>query len=366
MEPIAAGSTNRQRSVLPVPARHRPGRLFTWLIATVLALIVAAGGVIGAHADSDDDENAIQEPSRVTVRGGIVEVTLDAKAENNIGLVTAHPSPQPALKLVEAYGSVLDSAPLAALASEYSIATAQLRSAKAKLSVSKASYDRAKALYGLHQSSDAQLQAAQGTFEIDQAATAAAEASISKIITAAEQGWGSVLATGIEDNSDLVKSISGRRTFLVKAAFPPNSAPSTPPQRTVATSAGDMEATLKYISLATSSDPQIQGLTYLYSTKASPAIVPGLNLIVAAQVPTVSTDTTSVPSAAVVWLAGQAFVYVQTASHIFTQHEVSVSSTPRPGQYLVRGLSTGMNIVVIGAQMLLSEQFRAQNAHSGD
>jgi hypothetical protein len=67
-----------------------------------------------------------------------------------------------------------------------------------------------------------------------------------------------------------------------------------------------------------------------------------------------------IPEAAVVWLQGKAWVYQRTDPNTFVRHEIAPDHAGPDGGYVVTGLPSDAQIVVRGAQMLLSEEFRAQ------
>ena len=67
-----------------------------------------------------------------------------------------------------------------------------------------------------------------------------------------------------------------------------------------------------------------------------------------------------VPEAALVWQQGKAWIYLRTGATSFERREI-VPERPAPdGGYIVTHLPADAQIVVRGAQMLLSEEYRAQ------
>jgi acyl dehydratase len=61
----------------------------------------------------------------------------------------------------------------------------------------------------------------------------------------------------------------------------------------------------------------------------------------------------------VVRQSGKAWVYVQTADDLFARREV-VLEEPTAEGWFTRSLAGGNRIVTIGAQTLLSEEFKSQ------
>jgi hypothetical protein len=71
-------------------------------------------------------------------------------------------------------------------------------------------------------------------------------------------------------------------------------------------------------------------------------------------------DGVVVPGPAIVWWQGRAWIYVRAGPSTFARRVVATDYPLPEGGYLVRTLTNGTEVVVQGAQMLLSEEFRAQ------
>ncbi|MGE5174109.1 MAG: hypothetical protein ACM3MD_09810 [Betaproteobacteria bacterium] len=67
-----------------------------------------------------------------------------------------------------------------------------------------------------------------------------------------------------------------------------------------------------------------------------------------------------VPDSAVVWLDGKAWAYVQKGREPFFRQEVSTNHPVGEGWLVTKHFSAGDRVVVQGAQLLLSEEFRSQ------
>lgn len=345
-----------------------------WIFAVAASLAVVVAGVVLVHgivvspsrADADDADSAAPPPSRVAVKDGVVSLTLDAPAQQNGGIRTAALAERSVRGAVTAYGTILDAAPLTALNNRYLDAKAALRMAEAKLAVSRAAYERAQALYKDRQSiSQAQMQSAGGAFEVDEATEAAAQSRLATVVASAQQSWGPVLGQALLAGAPLVDDLIRRRAYLVKVTLSPGAALAQAPETASAILGGGQRVPLNYVSPATATDPQIQGMTYFYRAPAADGVLPGLNVVASLPVAPAA-DGVVVPESAVVWLQGKAWLYVRTGADTFTRRPIAPDRPGPDGGYVVTSLSPGTRVVVVGAQMLLSEEFRAQLGRGGD
>ncbi len=342
-----------------------PGRL---LAAILLLLAIGGGLALVAHAyvgqtkadDSDEDESIANPPTRVTMKNGMAVLTLSPADVQNAGIECAPLKPTPGEEAVLGYATVLDPTPLAELNSQYADADAQVKSATAKLLISQAALQRAQVLYKDQQNiSAAQLQSAQSNSDTDQALLAAARARLASLAETARQAWGDVLGAALADHAPLVGDLIARRDYVLKVTLPPDVVINAPPETAIATLYGRIRVPLRYVSLATAVNPKLQGVSYLYVAAARDELLPGLNLDVSMAVKSARPGLV-VPNSSVIWLEGQAWIYVRSDANTFIRREISPNRPAADDGYIVTDLPAGTEVVVRGAQMLLSEEFRAQ------
>ncbi len=340
-----------------------------FVVAILLLLAIGAGFALISHAyvgqtkadDSDDDESVANPPTRVTTKNGTIILTLSQADVQNAGIECAAVKPAPAAETVFGYATVLDPTPLAALNSQYADADTLMKSATAKTLISQAALQRAQVLYKDQQNiSVAQLQNAQSNYDADQAALAAARARLSSIAGTTRQAWGDVLGTALAARAPLVGDLIARRDYLLKVTLPPDVVIDAPPQTAVAKLYGSIDVPLRYVSLATATNPKLQGVSYFYMAAARDELLPGLNLDVSMAAKTAVRTGSVVPNSAVIWLEGQAWVYVRSDTKTFVRRQISPDRPAADDGYIVTDLPPGAEVVVHGAQMLLSEEFRAQ------
>jgi hypothetical protein len=333
--------------------------LALWVVGAVIAVLAVWGFIEGRKelARELERERPVAAPSRVVSQPEGTAVVLDAATQKRADIAVAAVAQTIQPREVEALASVLSPQELIDLRNNYVSAKAQLDKARAALDASSREYERLKALHNDDRNiSDKTLQAAEASWRGDEAAERAAQAGIDAIARSAQQKWGRVLASAVADNSPLFQHLSERREVLLRVAAPSGTRLPHPPAMVRITAGGGTFRMARLISPSPQVDPRIQGPTFFYAAPAEDLLV-GTTL--AARLPIGPQEAGAVvPAAAVVWWQGKAWVYFQSAPDRFVRREL-VGAVPVAEGWLVPGLSPAQ-IVVRGAQTLLSEELRAQ------
>jgi hypothetical protein len=341
-------------------------RLIRTLIATAIAVGIGAlmiWGYVEGRGEAEREverERPIKEPLRISTNNGMPVVTLDNQTQRNSGIESTRLESTPFQQQVRAYGMVLDLARLTDLSNNYANAKAQLQTAHAKLVASKAAFERAQTLYkGQAAVSLAQLQTAEAAFSVDEAAVAAAESHVRTLSATAYQEWGAALAKSLIDGSPLITRLIERQDFLLQVTLPPGvSIPAVPETGAIQTGQNAREE-ITFISPATRTDPRIQGASFFYVTPAKSDVLPGMNVL--SFLPSgKAVDGVTIPASAIVWWQDKAWVYRRIDPERFARTEIATDLPTTGGSYIVAALPNGAEVVTRGAQLLLSEEFRAQ------
>jgi hypothetical protein len=112
-------------------------------------------------------------------------------------------------------------------------------------------------------------------------------------------------------------------------------------------------------------DPRIQGRSFLYVAHARPGLTPGVNLLAHLSIGNPMKGQI-VPTSAVVWSEGKAWVYQQTAADRFARRAVPTDIPLERGFFVAEGFSPGDKLVVQGAQALLSEELLLHGQGGGE
>jgi hypothetical protein len=113
------------------------------------------------------------------------------------------------------------------------------------------------------------------------------------------------------------------------------------------------------VSPATRTDARIQGVSFFYLAPAESGVLPGMNVL-AFLSSGGGADGVAIPAEALVWWQDRPWVYRRTGPETFVRTGIATGQPTPGGGYIDRDLGNEAEIVTRGAQLLLSEEFRAQ------
>ncbi len=355
---------------MTIPPRARPHRtrLIVAIVAAGLLGLLVWGFVEGRREQAVERarEQPVRAPSRVSEDHGEVVVTLDAATQARSAIRTAPLAPTKQRAELRGFATVLDLQPLGADRVAYAQARSELAQAQAALAVSSRELERTRILNRDDKNlSDKALDAAQASQRADRARAQAADMSAHLLADAARQRWGPVMAGWFATDGAPLQRLLSLQDVLLRVALPAG-ATSMPFPETVRIAVGpDDFVTAHLVSVAPQVDPQLQGATALYRTAAVDGLQPGRSVDLWLPRGDGTRSGAVVPQAAVVWWQGRAWAYLQQNPTRFVRREID-TGTPVAGGYFVSDPQVaGRHGVVVGAQLLLSEEFRAQ-IHVGE
>ncbi len=257
-----------------------------------------------------------------------------------------------------AYATVIDLQAFFSLRSQLLAAQASLDSLEAQANHSRAQYERSRLLFKDNRNvSEKSLQDAHVLLQTDHAKLRSAQATRSDLEATLRQTFGTVLArTAMTADSALFQRLLEGRTKVLRVTLPAGAHSSAPPQITVDGPSGPVSANL--LSVSPQADPTVQGIPYLYITESPLPI--GIRTI--GHIPETRTGApaTLIPDRAVVWYGGQPWVYLRTAPDQFARRYVPATDQTSQGFAVTGQFQTGDQVVVQGAQLLLSQELRPQ------
>jgi hypothetical protein len=341
-------------------------RTFSVAVCVLAAAVIwIAAGIGTAPSQADDDTPHSSQPSSAG-SGKLGSVTLTPDQQHQIGLQTAVLESAAHSEQIRAYGAVVDVARITDLTNSYANAQAQLQTARARFDVAKSAFERAQSLVRSAILAKRDAEAAEGTYLTDQAALVAAESQLKTLAATAQQEWGSVLGKGIVERSSQIVRLIERDQFLVQVTLPPGVVLAEPPRAALAQApTRNANIDLHFISPATRTDARIQGLSYFFVASGDSSLLPGMNTIV--YVPSgKSYEGVFLEDTAIVQWQGRSWVYLRVAPDTFKRHPINTDQPVSDDDYVVQDIPPGSEIVVRGAQVLLSEEAKSELRGSGD
>lgn len=340
------------------------------LVLTVVA-VVAAGLLIFAFiqgraefAKEQEREAPVKSPSRVSTVNRETVVSLDFATMDKSGIQVAAMTVETSTVEQRAFAAVLGVQDLADTRNAYATAKAQRDKAQASLDASRKDYQRLKQLHDDDRNvSDKAFQVGVAALATEQANLQAAQVALQGAQNGGVQRYGDVIAGWLASDAPILKRVLQQRDVLIQVTFPLAAANTTPPKTIRVQVADNVFVPATLVARSPRIDPRIQGVGYFYVASGN-ALVPGMNVPVF--LPTKSeANGVLVPQSALVWWQGKSWIYVQRSPGQFARVEV-LSDQPVANGFIVRqGLNANDQVVVTGAQLLLSEEFRSQ-IHVGE
>jgi hypothetical protein len=306
-------------------------------------------------------EQPVKAAAQVVSKGGENLVVLDAAAQKQSGIEVAALASAGHREEIRALGTVMDLRELVDLAGRYAAARADQAKAQAGLAASHAEYERLKRLHqDQHNISDKVFQGAEAAWRSDQAQALSAQLGLQALESMARQQWGPVLAQALFNASPEFERLVRQQEFLILVTLPADVKLSSAPAAVRVQSASSNLAPAVLLSASPRADPRIQGISFFYTASAPGAgFLPGMDVSVLLPVGS-EVRGVVVPGSAVVWWEGKAWTYVEKSPGKFVRREIPTGQPLEDGWFAARGFTAGDRVTVQGAELLLSEEFRAR------
>ena len=325
------------------------------------ALIYVSRDQLRLHDEEIDEQIETESTASVEDGRAIVRVDVQSQATSGIRVQPLQSAQYETALLV--YGSVVDIEPLLELRGRYLSAVGEGHALRAAVNAARTEYQRAKLLYEDDRNiSEQAMRDAESRFRVAQARFDAAHTTESVLRDSLRTAWGPVVsAWAMRTDSAPLKELLSRRSVLVQLVFPYELEQSAARPRLMLSPVTARGAPVegRFVSDAPHVSAALPGNTYFYA-------VAGSDLRVGARVVArVATDDTKlkgvvIPNQAVVWHAGKSWVYRKNDAETFARYEVTTSSQLGEGWFQNDSLEAGDEVVVSGAQLLLSEELKFQ------
>jgi hypothetical protein len=345
-------------------------RSFQILLAGVLALTLALVLGFGLRAlglgasDAGDevmDEQALSSAIRARNVNGEIHLVLPPETIAAAGLAVTPLTPTEYQERSAGLGTVIAPQLLADAQRGYLAAAAAVKQGGLASRAARLEVER---LQRLHRDdrivSDKSLETAQVAAATEETKLQLASSQLGLQETGLRQQWGPVLAGWLKTGfAPLERFLSGQDALL-QIALPAGQRLRDASSARIELTPGD-RLPAKIISELPQTDPKFQGQGFYAVAAADPRLLPGMTVpvTIAAGAPVTGV---LVPDEAVVRWQGRTWVFVAIAEGEFVRRPLE-SAIPTPQGWLVRsGLSAHTPAVIRGAQLLLSEEIKAQSA----
>ena len=334
------------------------------IIAVIAAgiLALALWGFVEGRKELDmerERERPVNAPSRLSIEDGQPEIILDQVTRIKAGITTMQLASTARHQELVAYAAVLPFQELSDLRNAFVIARVQEDKARAASAASRQEYGRMQTLHGDDRNiSDKALQAAEAVWRTDDAGAQAAREALAAVERNARQQWGNPLAQAVADGSSLFVRLAERREILLQVTLPVGAAIGKPPQTARVQDTNGTLRSAALVSPAPRTDARLQGASFFYVAGAE-GLLSGMTVTILLPVGPEAQGVV-VPASAVVWWQGKAWIYVMQPNDHFVRRELATDHPLEDGWFAAQGFAANEAVVVTGAQLLLSEEFRAQ------
>jgi hypothetical protein len=266
------------------------------------------------------------------------------------------------------FGTVVNLSSLIDARGRYLSALNDSKAAQASLSHSKQEYQRLKTLNQDDKNiSDRALAAAEATLKNEQARISATQNLASVIKDAIRQEWGEAISLWATNTSkhDLLDPLIHQKSVLVRVTLPFGVTPNRANKLTLnPIGSHQLPIQAHYVSVAPQSDATAQGVTHFYTAPAD-VLRSGMRVNIKLKDETHTQQGVLVPHKAVVWYANQAWIYQKKNADRFVRRPIQTEIELEDG-WFTQGFKAGDLVVVSGAQLLLSEEFKSQITNEND
>jgi hypothetical protein len=311
-----------------------------------------------------EQEEVIETTSRVSEKSGVNTVQLSAATQQNSGITTAKLSASNFSNATSSFGTVVAIDGLIEAKSKTLSLASDVNIARAASKNNIVQYQRLKSLNADDKNvSDKVVQDALALVNADKGTILASELQLKNLKSQLALQWGEPLAQ-LASNAKLPPHLANlltRKNVLLQVNLPSTSTPPVAGDTIQITPLNETTAvTAIYVSPATLSDATVAGKTYYYSAPAELLRI-GMRVQVASNASASASTGAVIPNSAVVWHGGKPWAYFKQASLKDSDQFVRkpiLTDAEMNGGWFNANVDANAEVVVSGAQLLLSEEFK--------
>lgn len=322
------------------------------------------------EALTEQTEEEIETPNRVANQEGTTIITISPATQKQSDIDTSPLKSAKHQASINSYGSVLSIDTLIDLRTRYLAAKAEIEVLRAAFSYSKNELNRLQILNQDDKNvSDKAVATVRSLNKSEEAKIAAAESNARNISDSMRQLWGETLTQHATNpnKSELLQNLINTQEVLIQITLPfdaPEPKDGSSIMVTPTASPGQ-PIRAQFISRAPVSNTTLLGKTYYYRAKTK-ELRAGMQVSAVTATSGKASDGVIIPNSAIVWYAGKSWVYKKTAADKFSRISVATDAEVDNGWFYQGKLDAGDEVVVSGAQLLLSEEFKYQITNEND
>lgn len=342
----------------------------THAIIAVMAVIIAVLSWTLIYFARDElrgepagHEDEIETTSAAGIDRGRAVVRVPAESQKASGIATQALKAARSEAAIEVYGMVMNLQPLAELRGRYLAAAAEARALRAAMAAAESEYGRMEMLHRDDRNvSEQALKSAEARYRTELARLAAAQQGAASIRDAMRSTWGdAITGWATRPDSPMLEALLQQRAFLVQLVLPYD-LPKSAARAKISVAPAMARETARFARFVADSpqvDPGLPGETYFYLVQGG-GFRAGMRVAARVGLDGAPVAGVIVPAQAVVWHAGKAWTYLKQDEQTFARHEVSAAEELDGGWFNAGGFQAGDEVVVSGAQLLLSEELKYQ------
>lgn len=317
------------------------------------------------------EEEEVPTTSHVETEGGMPTVQLSSAAQKQVGIAYATVQPAEFAPQTAVAVTVLDPQPLVELRGRLQAARLEAQAARAAAGASAAEEARVRALFeDDRNASQRALQAATAQAQADSARSRAAESAVEALRAQAKTAWGDTIAGWLDaDPAQIERLVAGKDALLRASVRPEDTAGKSGSLRVALPGSSKPIAAIP-IGPAPQADASQGGSGLLYRLHGT-AVRSGMRLAGSLSRGGAVREGALIPASAVLWHAGNPWIYLREPddklpdASEFRRRDVS-SGEPVGDNWFVAGFEDDAEVVVRGAQVLLSEELKFQIKNEND
>lgn len=342
------------------------------LILMLLWLLIYFGRDEFNNSKDNNHTSSISQPILKSVNG-VNFITLSAEIQSNSGIKTSPIQSSVYKKNLTNYATVLNIDFLIEQKNRFNEIKNQISLLTNELDRDKKNYERFKLLNDDNKNvSDKALQEVKVNYENTRIKLNATQELVSGIKQNIRAQWGETILSMIDQGlkKELFEFLLQGKARIVKVTLSENTDNEPPKNISLALIDNLSEKFLaNYLAESPTLDKSLKGKTYFYIVYSNKLRIDSkvIASLVQENISSESEKYLAIPKEAVVWNAGQAWIYIKTGENKFLR-KVIQTDNESPNGWIIKEEHIKENdlIVINGAQLLLSEEFKYQIKNEND